>query len=109
MTMNPTLRATLLVLKPDDPASDRLVFTTKEGRTIDADNFRARYWKPILTGCNVPYRKIHTTRHTTLSHAIEQGVALTGVAYMAGHIDTRAVMQTYGHMINRPKLPDLSI
>ncbi len=32
-----------------------------------------------------------------------------GVAYLLGHTDTIMVMKTYGHMINRPDLPDIPI
>lgn len=109
LDMSHELRALLQGLKPDDTDSDRLVFTTIEGCTIDANNFRARYWKPILTECQIPYRKIHTTRHTTLSYAAEQGTPITGIVYMAGHTNTRMVIQAYGHMINRPKLPSMPI
>ena len=35
--------------------------------------------------------------------------ALTGVAYLLGHGDTRMVMQNYGHMVNRPDLPKMRI
>ena len=109
LTMRPELRGLLQDLQPEDTHSDHLVFITVEGCIIDADNFRARYWKPILAECNVPYRKIHNIRHTTLSMAIEQGTPITGVAYMAGHTDTRMVIQTYGHMINRPNLPHIPV
>ncbi len=37
--------------------------------------------------------------------AIAQGVPITGVAYMAGHSDVQMVLKTYGHMLDRPKLP----
>lgn len=109
LPMSHELRGLLLSIKPSEPDLDSLVFTTIGGCTIDPENFRSRYWVAVLKACQVSYRKPHTTRHTTLSMAIEQGTPLTGVAYMAGHTDTRMVIQTYGHMINRPKLPDLPI
>lgn len=87
--------------------SHDLVFTTPNGYTIDADNFRMRYWKTILKAVGVPYRKIHNTRHTMISYALEQGIAPTGIAYLAGHIDTRMVLTTYGHMVNKPSLPTM--
>ncbi|OYD96856.1 site-specific integrase [Nostoc sp. 'Peltigera membranacea cyanobiont' 210A] len=90
-----------------DPES--LVFTTVKGKIIDDGNFRERYWLKVLTKVNVVYRNPYTTRHTTASHAIEQHIPITGVAYLLGHKDTRMVMQTYGHMINRPELPNIPI
>ncbi len=87
--------------------SHELVFTTPNGCNIDADNFRERTWTNVLKTVNVPYRKIHNTRHTMISYALEQGIAPTGVAYLAGHTNTRMVLTTYGHMINKPNLPDM--
>ena len=86
---------------------DALVFTTIRGHQIDDGNFRERYWVKALLRANVPYRKPYTTRHTMISQGIEQGIPLTGLAYLAGHSDTRMVMETYGHMINKPNLPDV--
>jgi len=97
------LRETLEAIAP----TYELVFTTPLGHIIDADNFRMRHWKPILKAVDVPYRKIHNCRHTMISHALEQGIAPAGIAYLAGHCDTRMVLTTYGHMINKPQLPEL--
>lgn len=87
--------------------SHELVFTTASGCIIDADNFRERTWANVLKAVDVPYRKIHNTRHTMISFALEQGIAPTGVAYLAGHTNTRMVLTTYAHMINKPSLPDM--
>ncbi|OKH20466.1 hypothetical protein NIES1031_23065 [Chroogloeocystis siderophila 5.2 s.c.1] len=103
LPMSQTLRETLAAIAP----THELVFTTVSGCIIDADNFRMRHWKPILKAVGVPYRKIHNCRHTMISHALEQGIAPTGIAYLAGHIDTRMVLTTYGHMINKPQMPEL--
>lgn len=104
LPMSVQLKATLEVNRSE---ASELVFTTPNGYTIDADNWRSRYWKPILKSANVPYRKIHNTRHTMISYALDQGIAPTGVAYLAGHVDTRMVLTTYGHMINKPNLPTM--
>lgn len=109
LTLSTDLRNLLLALKTLDSFADDLVFTSVEGHTISADNFRKRTWAKVLAGCGVPYRKPHAIRHTTLSHAVEQGIPLTGVAYLAGHKNTRMVMETYGHMINRPQLPEMPL
>ena len=109
LTISLELKALLLAVKPLIHDVDDLVFSTVEGCTIDADNFRSRQWRQVLASCCVPYRKPHAIRHTTLSHAVDQGISLTGVAYLAGHANTRMVMQTYGHIVNRPKLPDMPV
>lgn len=92
----------------DAMPDDALVFMTVRGHVIDDNNFRM-LWKRVLKEVGVSHRKIHTIRHTTLSMAIAQGVPLTGVAYLAGHSDVSMVVKTYGHMIDRPKLPSFSL
>jgi integrase len=89
-------------------APDELVFKSPEGKAIDRSNFRTA-WRKVLASQGIPYRKPYTSRHTTASHAIDQGASLPDVAYILGHKDTRMVSQTYGHIVNRPKLPDLNL
>lgn len=84
-----------------------LVFKNLTGTNfISCHNFR-RSWRIVLAAANIPYRCPHIIRHSFASHAIEQGCPLTGVAYLLGHSDTRMVAQTYGHLVNRPDLPQI--
>jgi integrase len=92
-----------------DLQPDCLIFRSPKGLAINDNNFTRRQWKPVLEGLGIEYRKPYTTRHTMASIAIEQGIPLTGVAYLLGHKDTTMVMRTYGHMINRPSLPEIDI
>lgn len=105
LTMSKPLRALLLPLRshPDD-----LVFTSPKGFIVASGNLR-RAWVKILKAANVPYRRPHVIRHSMASHAIAQGVPLTGVSYMLGHVDTTMVSRTYGHLIDRPSLPKLDL
>ncbi|MBN3889427.1 MAG: site-specific integrase [Nostoc sp. JL31] len=109
LNMNEEIRGLLLHIRPDEFTSTDLIFKAPKGGIVDADNFRERYWIPVLDAQGVPYRKPYTTRHTMASTAIEQGTPVTGVAYLLGHTDTTMVMKTYGHMINRPELPRMPI
>jgi integrase len=94
-------------VSPASKKSEDLVFLNPTGTGhIDSNNFRDR-WKKVLSAANIPYRRPHIIRHNFASHAIEQGIPLTGVAYLLGHSDTRMVATTYGHLINRPSLPDI--
>jgi len=94
-------------LSPARKNSEDLIFKNPSGTGhIDSNNFRDR-WKKVLAATNTPYRRPHIIRHSFASHAIEQGCPLTGVAYLLGHSDTRMVVQTYGHLINRPSLPSI--
>lgn len=85
-----------------------LVFLTPKGCVIDSGNFR-QLWVEVLDSVGVPYRRLHDIRHNLASHAIAQGIPLTGVSYLLGHKDTTMVIRTYGHLIDRPDLPDLGI
>lgn len=107
--MTDELRLLLWSIKPPQSGQDSLVFTTVKGKPIDDGNFRERYWVKVLTKVGIDYRRPYTTRHTTASHAIDQGTPITGVAYLLGHKDTRMVMQTYGHLVNRPDLPKIPL
>lgn len=109
LPMSLELQALLLFLRPAKVNPDSLVFTTPQGCIIDADNFRCRQWTKVLKAQGIPYRKPYTTRHTMASHAIDQGIPITGVAYLLGHSDNTMVMRNYGHMINRPSLPSVPI
>lgn len=107
LLMTDTLKQLLMELKTADRMpDDALVFKTVKGCVIDSGNFRS-LWRKVLKEAGVSYRRIHIIRHTTLSMAIAQGTALTGVAYIAGHKNTRMVIETYGHLIDVPKLPSL--
>ncbi len=105
--INTGLSELLEQLKPACPKPDDLVFKNPSGTNfVDSGNFRDR-WVKVLSAAGIPYRRPHIIRHSFASHAIEQGMPLTAVAYLLGHADTRMVAQTYGHLINRPSLPSI--
>ena len=97
-----TRKASTINPKPDD-----LVFPSPRGTTIDDHNFRDRAWTKVLAEVGIEYRHPYIMRHSLISHMVEDGIPLTGIAYIAGHRDTTMIQKTYGHMINRPNLPDL--
>jgi integrase len=104
---NTQLTKLLEQVKPASVKPDDLVFKNPTRTNyIDSHNFRNR-WIKVLEQAGIPYRRPHIIRHSFASHAIEQGIPLTGVAYLLGHSDTRMVATTYGHLINRPNLPSI--
>jgi integrase len=106
LKMNDGLRVLLETIKRGGP--DELIFKSPKGSHVDHANFRTA-WVTVLKSKGIEYRKPYTSRHSLASHAIDQGLSLPEVAYILGHTDTRMVMTTYGHMINRPDLPDLNL
>lgn len=83
-----------------------LVFKSPTGCEIDHGNFRSSYWKPALAALEIMYRKPSATRHTLLSVALESGLSVPQVAAIAGHKNSRMVVQHYGRQINQPQLPE---
>lgn len=92
---------------PDD--ANEPVFRSHTGKLIDRSRYRASVWKPALAAAGVSYRNIHTLRHRCLSMALAAGVSVPDVAYLAGHTDSTMVVRTYGHMLNRPDLPEMDL
>ncbi|WP_052049537.1 site-specific integrase [Leptolyngbya sp. KIOST-1] len=88
---------------------DEYVFLGPQGEPVNQKNFTRRIWPVVLNGLGIEYRVPYAGRHTVASMAIEQGIPLTGIAYLMGHSDTTMVMKQYGHMINRPNLPDIDL
>jgi integrase len=104
---NTQLTELLELIKPVSAKPDDLVFTNPTRTNyIDSHNFRNR-WIKVLSTAGIPYRRPHIIRHSFASHAIDQGIPLTGVAYLLGHSDTRMVATVYGHLVNRPNLPNI--
>ena len=83
-----------------------LVFPTPGGNQINPHNFRSRCWVTTIALAGIPYRPPYFTRHSTGSHLIDQGATYPQVAYALGHKSTRMVVQTYGRMLDRPKMPE---
>ncbi len=88
-------------LKPTD-----LVFPTPGGKQINPHNFRSRCWVTTIALAGIPYRPPYFSRHSMGSHLIDQGATYPQVAYALGHKSTRMVVQTYGRMLDRPKMPE---
>lgn len=108
LKMNEGLRSVLSQIEKGSP--EDLVFKSSLSKNgiINLKNFWV-HWGKVLAHTKIEYRKPYTTRHTLASHAIDQGLSLPEVAYILGHTDTSMVSKVYGHMINKPDLPNLEI
>ncbi len=107
ISLTPRLQQLLLSRKPLKPDPEVLVFTSPKGGPIDDHNFRNRAWITILSRLGIEYRKPYTTRHTLISHALEQGMNPVMVAQLTGH-DVQTLYQNYaGCVVSRPRLPEL--
>lgn len=80
----------------DDPYA--YLFTGARGRPLNADSFRHRTWKPRLRRAGVRPIRIHDTRHTFATLALEAGMPVAKVAaYLGDRISTTE--ERYAHVV----------
>ena len=106
--LTPILKDLLIALKhlykPSDP--DTLIFQWNN-KPIDLNRFRRCVWEPLLNDLDIPYRTVYNTRHTFISHALEQGMNPVVIAQITGH-DVNVLFNHYaGSLHNKPMLPDI--
>jgi integrase len=80
------------------PDPDSLVFPSKDGKQIHHQDHRYR-WGKVLEKTGVTYRKPYATRHTAISHALENGAQPVDVAAQTGH-SVAVLLQVYSHVID---------
>ena len=107
ITLTPKLQAMLQELKQVSHDPEDLVFKGPKGSHIDVHNFAKRGWKKILAKLGIDYRRPYNTRHTLISHALDQGMNPVEVAQLTGH-DVQTLYKNYAGSVNsRPRLPEL--
>ena len=60
------------------------VFKNQEGRPINEDKWRKKYWYRALRACEVRPRKLYATRHTFISVGLSNGVKIQWLAEYCG-------------------------
>lgn len=83
-----------------------LVFPAPKGGRINTHSFSQRCWRSVCASAGIPYRVPYFARHSLASHLIAEGASYPQTAYVLGHRSTRMVVQTYGRMIDPPKMPE---
>ena len=59
-----------------------------------------REWCQLLEECEIPYRKLYTTRHTFIVSMLKYSdLSILEIAQMAGHTTTQMIIQNYGKYI----------
>lgn len=79
------------------------------GHCIDDKNFCNRHWKTCLKECGIPYRKPYNTRHTFISHFLEQTKDVVKCASLTHGTKTgiKTIWEHYASIINKVEVPDL--
>lgn len=99
----------LLVPQVQGKSPDCLVFKSPRGLSIDDRMLERRILKPILKKMGLGERDLYAARHSFGTRAVQQGMALTEVAYLMGHSTIETASRNYVH-VGKPAtiLPSIS-
>jgi integrase len=89
----------LRAIKPLHVTETDFVFKNSEGRPINEDKWRKKYWYRALRACNVRPRKFYATRHTFISIGLSQGLNIKWLAEYCG-TSVAMIEKHYGRYIN---------
>lgn len=86
-----------------------LVFPTPNGQFIDLGNFRTRVWVKALQAASVPYRTIYNTRHTFISHFLNETPDFVKCASITHGTKSgiQTLMKHYAHIVDSVVMPDM--
>ena len=89
--------------------SQELVFQSPQGKPINDHNFSQRIWKRCLAELQIEHRSFYSTRHTFISHFLEQTKDFVKCASLTH--GTRSGVQTilnhYAGIIDRIEVPEM--
>lgn len=98
--------AALLVEHVADKDAKEPVFATPAGTRINASNFRARVWLPLLKRARAAdpsfpreHVKVHELRHFYATTALTAGVDLVTVSKQLGHSSTSVTADIYARFV----------
>lgn len=86
---------TLLQSLIQDKEPDGFVFPSPRGLSIDDKMLQRRVFKPVLIKLGLGDRDLYVGRHCFGTRAIQQGMAVTDVAYLMGHSTIETAMRNY--------------
>ena len=76
-----------------------LVFASKHGVPLDAQNIVNRHYKPLLKRAGLPPVRFHHLRHTCATLLLGGGVHPRIVQEMLGHASISLTLDTYSHVL----------
>jgi integrase len=74
-----------------------LVFASRQGTPMDAQNVVNRYYKPLLERAGLPPIRFHDLRHSCLSLLAQRGEPIRDLQALAGHATAAFTLQRYTH------------
>ena len=103
-TIENILKEQIEIAKKNPNNNEHLLFCKKDGFYIDHKQMSTIFKKicrdagvklDLPKGCH-----FHMTRHTFATRCIESGMDLLLLARLLGHVDTKQIEKTYGHILN---------
>jgi integrase len=86
-------------LKSWKPNPEGLLFATRKGTPLGANNIVQRKLWPILDSLKIPRCGLHAFRHTHSSLLLEVGAPASVAQAQLGHSDARITLGVYSHVI----------
>jgi integrase len=80
-------------------ADSGLVFATRTGTLLDAQNIVNRHFKPLLKRAGLPPIRWHDLRHTCATLLLGRGVHPKLVQHLLGHASITMTLDRYSHWI----------
>ncbi len=74
-----------------------LVFASRHGKPLDAQNVVNRKFKPLLERAGLPPIRFHDLRHSCLSLLAQRGEPIRDLQALAGHATAAFTLQRYTH------------
>lgn len=108
----PIANGLLAMLKSRHEVSDKnpesLVFFSPTGKSIDDHNFSQRIWNKCLEELKIEHRPQYTTRHTFISHFLEETKDVVKCASLTHGTQSgiQTIYKHYAAIINRFEIPD---
>lgn len=87
---------------------DKYVFLSPSGKSISDTNFCNRVWKPCLTDMGIKYRSPYLTRHSFISHMLQQGMKPLELASLTGH-NVKVLYERYAGLVSVVTVPEMPV
>ena len=76
-----------------------LVFPTRSGGPIDANNLLKKIYRPVLETAKLPNVNFHSLRHSYASLMIDLGFNIVYISRQLGHANPTITLNVYAHLI----------
>lgn len=81
---------------------EETVFTNERGNVFLATSLRSR-WQSTCKEIGVPYKGVHSLRHTFATRALEKGIDIKTVSSILGHKNVTTTMDIYQDVFSKQK------